>query len=478
MESHNAVSPVKATRPFLAGIDAESTRALVELAADIVLVMDPNGAIVDLVCSHSELISAGTGSWVGRDWLQTVSPQSRPRLEALLRDAAPGQATEWRQVTHPSLSGATVAVQYRAIRLAPAGIIVAVGRDLQAVASLQQQLVDAQQALEHEYWRFRELETRYRLLFQLISEAILVVEGATHRIVEANPAAGEILGSGAKTVVGKTFPEGFDDESAEAIKAVLARGIPPAKTEQIAARRRDDSQIIRVSLSLLQQGQTSLYLVRLVPAHPESAAVPCAEERSTFDMAVTEAPDAILITDLEGRIVATNPAFMRMAQLPQQRQPNGESLDRWLGRPGIDLKVLTSNLQRYGSIRLFKTTFHTELGATSEVEISAALLKEGERPFVGFFIRDIGRRLVSNGLLAHRLPQWFEGLTERVGRVPLKELVRESTDIVERLCIDAALKLTGDNRASAAELLGLSRQSLYVKLARYGLGGDSPESTP
>ena len=34
----------------------------------------------------------------------------------------------------------------------------------------------------------------------------------------------------------------------------------------------------------------------------------------------------------------------------------------------------------------------------------------------------------------------------------------------------AALELTGDNRASAAEMLGLSRQSLYVKLRRYGLG--------
>ena len=38
------------------------------------------------------------------------------------------------------------------------------------------------------------------------------------------------------------------------------------------------------------------------------------------------------------------------------------------------------------------------------------------------------------------------------------------------LCIEAALELTRDNRASAAEMLGLSRQSLYVKLRRYGLG--------
>ena len=61
-------------------------------------------------------------------------------------------------------------------------------------------------------------------------------------------------------------------------------------------------------------------------------------------------------------------------------------------------------------------------------------------------------------------------LTELVGRVSLKELVRETTDVVEKLCIEAALELTDDNRASAAEMLGLSRQSLYAKLRRYGLG--------
>ena len=43
------------------------------------------------------------------------------------------------------------------------------------------------------------------------------------------------------------------------------------------------------------------------------------------------------------------------------------------------------------------------------------------------------------------------------------------------LCIEAALELTGDNRASAAEMLGLSRQSLYSKLRRFGLSGPEEE---
>ena len=58
----------------------------------------------------------------------------------------------------------------------------------------------------------------------------------------------------------------------------------------------------------------------------------------------------------------------------------------------------------------------------------------------------------------------------------LRDIVGETTDVIERMCIEAALTLTSNNRASAAEILGLSRQSLYSKLNRYGLGSSDPEA--
>jgi DNA-binding NtrC family response regulator len=85
-------------------------------------------------------------------------------------------------------------------------------------------------------------------------------------------------------------------------------------------------------------------------------------------------------------------------------------------------------------------------------------------------VRDVTRRLAVEPRPRRELPRSVEQFTEIIGRVPLKEVVREATDVIERLCIEAALEMTGDNRASAAEMLGLSRQSLYVKLRRYGLG--------
>jgi DNA-binding NtrC family response regulator len=47
--------------------------------------------------------------------------------------------------------------------------------------------------------------------------------------------------------------------------------------------------------------------------------------------------------------------------------------------------------------------------------------------------------------------------------------VAETTDVVEKMCIETAVELTRNNRVAASEMLGLSRQSLYVKLRKYGL---------
>jgi DNA-binding NtrC family response regulator len=64
----------------------------------------------------------------------------------------------------------------------------------------------------------------------------------------------------------------------------------------------------------------------------------------------------------------------------------------------------------------------------------------------------------------------LHGLTDKLGKAPLKSLVNETVGLVERHYIEAALETTDGNRSAAAKMLGLSRQSLYMKLARYGIG--------
>lgn len=65
---------------------------------------------------------------------------------------------------------------------------------------------------------------------------------------------------------------------------------------------------------------------------------------------------------------------------------------------------------------------------------------------------------------------------ETVDGIRLRDLVREATYAIESRGILIALERAGGNRAQAAQMLGLSRQSLYVKLRRFGLGGLGADS--
>ncbi len=182
-----------------------------------------------------------------------------------------------------------------------------------------------------------------------------------------------------------------------------------------------------------------------------------------------------VVTDLDKRLLTANASFLDLVQLVAPEQLKGEPVERWIGRSHSEVGLLVGNLREHGSVRNFATIVRGELGVTEDVEISAVSVKEGEQPCYGFTIRAVGQRIAPDPWDGRGLPRSVNQLTGLVGQVPLKSLVRETTDIIERMCIEAALQIVGDNRASAAEMLGLSRQSLYMKLRRYGLGDLGPD---
>jgi transcriptional regulator PpsR len=232
-----------------------------------------------------------------------------------------------------------------------------------------------------------------------------------------------------------------------------------------------------VSASLFRQDMSSMILLRIQTATGKD--VPGIPEADSKLLKLAQgAPDGLVVTDRDALILSANASFIEMAQLASEEQASGQPLGRWLGRSAVDLDVLVANLRQNESVRLFSTMLRGEYGATTEIEVSAVPLKDDAAMNFGFAIRNVGRRLSPYPRSERELPRSADELTDLIGRVPLKDLVRETTDVIERLCIEAALKLTGDNRASAAEMLGVSRQSLYVKLRRFGLdeGADDSET--
>jgi transcriptional regulator PpsR len=470
------VKPFRAPRSAIGDLDAETAATMVAAAADITLVLDADGVIRD-VAGHSDDLMADLASetgWIGRPWSATVTIESRVKVEAILREAAGNATPRWRHLNHPTNSGADMPIQYAAVRVGADGRVVAFGRDLRAMSDLQQRLVNAQQSMERDYARMRHAETRYRLLFQMSTESVLILDAVAQKVLEANPAARALCGEAGKRLVGGGFADAFAPESRPALRALLAAVHAAGRADDVRAMLIDTPEDaagreVIVSASLLREENSAYFLVRLTAADAEAAAVlPRAKARLL--KLVESAPDGFVVTGTDGRVVTANAAFLEMVQMPTEEQVRGESLDRWVGRPGVDLDVLIANLRQRGTVRLFASTLNGEYGGKMEVEISATSVINGGQPSFGFAVRNVGHRLSLDSRPATGLSRSVEQLTELIGRVSLKDLVRESTDMIERLYIEAALKLTGDNRASAAEMLGLSRQSLYVKLRRYGLG--------
>lgn len=448
-------------------VDPSTAASMLSAASDISLVLDAQGRVARARLSQPDSQLEQSQNWVGRMLADVVTVECRDKVEALLDDARSGRNRKWRHLNHTDREGRVLPIQYSAIRLSD-GQILLIGRDLRSVTELQKRLVESHQAMERDYQRMRQMEARYRLLFETAPEPMLVIDASTRRILEANAAAERVLGGQARRQAGRLLTDCFETDDRAELDALMTSVLSAGRGETARARVAGAGSETAISMTLFRHDNQSLLLVRM--SNQELASTQGGEDNRTLTLeALGQSPDGFVVTDASGTVVTANQAFADLCQVGHPNALLGESLDRWLGRSGVDLSVLLANLRQRGAVRLFATTLRGENGLQTEVEMSARSLHVGGRHFLSFSVRDVATRL-NDTSAAEGLTRSASQLTELVGRVPLKDIVGETAELIEKLCIEAALELTRDNRASAAEMLGLSRQSLYVKLRQYGLG--------
>jgi transcriptional regulator PpsR len=466
------VQSFTAPNQTLGDLDAETVAAVISAAVDVALVIDSTGIILDISIPKLELASELSlpSTWRGQRWIDLVTEETQPKVRSLLEEAATKATTRWRQIYHPGPSGTAVPILYLVTQLSGRDRYIVIGRDMRSVATLQQRLVETQISMERTYSSLRYAETRYRVLFQTSPEPVLIVDSATDKLVDANPAAVRVFGETDGRTIGRSFPSSLTPESRQALQS-LSIGIRAGLTvEDIPVKFIDNDTELVVSTQTFRQGNSGFYLLRFTPPHVR-AALPAPSNANVARLSFhSRSPDGYVIIDKAGRILSANPAFLQLVQVANEDQARGELLERWFGHSGVELSVLISNVRQHGSVTMFATLVRGEFGTATNVEISAVALADGDRPTFGLAVRNVERRIVQTPVVAG--PHSMEQIKDLIGRVSLKDMVRESTDVIERLCIEAALDLTGDNRALAAEMLGLSRQSLYVKLRRYDLASD------
>lgn len=460
-------------RPFDApdvfdGLAPSAATQLAMAGGEVILVLDATGMILDASANLRQF--PDIEGWIGREWFDTVTVESQPKLMEMLAAARKGQVQHWRQVNHPAGDG-DIPVRYVVVNANGGDSFIAIGRDMRDASALQQRLLQAQQTLERDYLNLRQNQARYRLLFEKTNEAVLIVERDNFRIREANRAAHSLLGQKSGSLPGTKLPAHFANGDRDALIAALGSALTSENPSSIALQPRKGKAQIAISATGFRQQGAQWLLLRLAPA---------GEATNEFDKAtmdVIEAmPDAFVLTDADMRIITANLAFVDLVQAASPDQVRGKTLGEFFGRPGIDLDLIRQQLGKNGIASNVLTMVGPENGEGGEPVELSAVQTSGDEEHFGFVLRAVGRRLRDLPPSQQDLPRSVEQLTELVGRMSLKDIVRESTDLIERLCIEAALSYTSDNRASAAEILGLSRQSLYSKLHRYGFAAASAEA--
>ena len=130
-------------------------------------------------------------------------------------------------------------------------------------------------------------------------------------------------------------------------------------------------------------------------------------------------PDGFVIVDRDGQVRQVNHTFLDLVQAGVEGAVVGQNIKRWLSRPGTGIRVIMNLVEQHGTVRAMRTTLEGELGASTEVEVSAVGDQVNRPLHFGLVIRDVASRGGERGEvspLSALIDEFPEGTLENVVR--------------------------------------------------------------
>lgn len=441
----------------LAPLAPELALALATISSDIALVINSDGVIQSVSVCDAKLTEA-TSDWVGRHWGDTVTKESRAKVDQLLEEACTAGLTRRREVSLLSQSGADIPMAYSAVRLGNGGPLIAAGRDMRAIAAIQQHFIQTQQEMEQSYWARRQAESRYRLLFQVATDAVLVVDALTMQVVDANQAATDLFGLPLESLVGIDAARSFDPTSHPAFTELLTSTRTTGLPAEIRARIAGSAALVAVAATPFRADNALLLMVRARPLETSLQQDPV--------QFVEQTPDAVVITDSSGNILMANPAFARLCDASGATQLKGRRIDAVLAGLAPHLPKLISEAQRKGLAGPLPVALDAP---AMSVEVVATMLDEGDQSCIGLTLRTLRLPVLPTDGFDDELGLELANLTSRLGELKLTDLLISASQMIERHLLRVAFERANGNAEVAAKVLGLPLPVLERQLFELGL---------
>ncbi len=450
-------------------IAPEHFNEIVATASDIAIVITMDGNIETVVVNPLNQTLGRLDHWINRNMADFLQEDSRERFKNVLNEFRKGEVTlsKFVEINHFDNASWDFPIRYTFHVTGHDGTILMLGRDLRPIAELQQRLVKAQLALEKDYESHRDFETRYRVVMEASRDALLMIDASTGKIVDLNAAAALALEEEADALLGVSLGTVFNKENTQDLLDNLLTSATSEASAPLDISSRKDRRVT-LEPTLFRAGGDRTLLCRIGSDTRSDGAT--AEIGESLSALFRDGSDAVVFTDERGTIRSANEAFLSLSDQPHLSDVKSRNLSEFLTRGAIDLKVLLESASQSGKVRMYSTRITTNHGSNVPVEISATALARGAKARFAFVIRDAGRaELLRDPVPAATNEDHMRDVIDLVGSSPLKDIVSATTDVIEKMCIVTAVKMTNNNRVAAAEMLGLSRQSLYVKLRKYGL---------
>jgi transcriptional regulator PpsR len=449
-------------------ISPEVLSEIISTASDIALFVAPDLRVVSVLVNPTHRSYGQLTDWEGSRISALLTSESLIKFEARAKELTERRRMNVQvELNHVDKSRWEFPVRYALHLMESDGSILMLGRDLRPIAEVQQQLVTAQLALERDYEAQREMDTRYRVLMEVSRDPLLLVSMSTGRISDLNPAAALMMGGSKAELTGSAIAQEFEGRRRGELLESLASLAGSENTGPIEVTARRSERRLLLSPTVFRAAGERILLCQLDAA--EKARSTSDDLAENLSRLYHEGVDGIVFTDGDGIVRAANEAFLNLTDAASMSAVRGRSLSDFLVRGAIDLRMLLDTVKRTGAMRMYSTRLTTDFSGQIAVEISASWLNDRPNPVLVLVVRDASRVDTLRRPAIGGGDDSARNVMELVGSSTLRDIVAETTDVIEKMCIETALELTRNNRVAAAEMLSLSRQSLYVKLRKFGL---------
>ena len=225
-------------------------------------------------------------------------------------------------------------------------------------------------------------------LFDATLEAMLIIDAGQGTVVEANPAAANLLGRPREELAGVAWLGLFSGSSVLGLTKLEAITHAAGRAEPIRAAVRASSREVEVALSLVRTASHEYLLCHLLatpgdaPGEPPGGAAP-----SDVLAGISE---AFAVTDPGLRILYANAPFAECVGVRSASETVGKSLTRWLEFSQADLDGLATQMQAREATSMLRIPLRPARGpaGTRAVDLTVVAVPDEPQRCFGFWLRD------------------------------------------------------------------------------------------